>query len=412
MNYGYQAAIVRALGRFVEQGLVYKGKKPVHWCTHCRTALAEAEVEYEDHTSPSIYVEFPLAPSAPDELAARIPALAGRDVSVLIWTTTPWTIPSNLAIAFHPDFDYGAYEFDGPRRDPRLGAGRDGRQGDRQAARRADRRRSRARCSIGSRSSIRSTTGRRSACSPTTSRSRPAPAWSTRRPGHGADDYATGVRYGLDVYAPVGPGGHYTDEVRPVRRACRCSTPTRRSRRRCTSARRLWHRDDVRAQLPALLALPQPGDLPGHVAVVHRHGSRVGGGRPAGTLRTQSLEAIKGVQWIPALGPGAHPQHAGQPARLVHLAPAVVGRADPGARLPGLPARAADAGAGRARRRRCSTCTAPTPGTSGRSRSSCPTGTACPSCGGTAFDRETNILDVWFDSGSSHEAVLAHATRR
>ena len=62
MNFKYQAAIARALGRFVEQGLVYKGKKPVHWCIHCRTALAEAEVEYEDHTSPSIYVEFPLAP--------------------------------------------------------------------------------------------------------------------------------------------------------------------------------------------------------------------------------------------------------------------------------------------------------------------------------------------------------------
>ena len=62
MNFKYQAAIARAFGRFVEQGLVYKGKKPVHWCIHCRTALAEAEVEYEDHTSPSIYVEFPLAP--------------------------------------------------------------------------------------------------------------------------------------------------------------------------------------------------------------------------------------------------------------------------------------------------------------------------------------------------------------
>ena len=64
MNYGYQAAIFRALGKFVEQGMVYKGKKPVHWCMHCRTALAEAEVEYDSHTSPSIYVEFPLAPSA------------------------------------------------------------------------------------------------------------------------------------------------------------------------------------------------------------------------------------------------------------------------------------------------------------------------------------------------------------
>ena len=102
MDFKYQAAIARALGRFVEQGLVYKGKKPVHWCIHCRTALAEAEVEYEDHTSPSIYVEFPLAPESAGELAARVPALAGRDVSVLIWTTTPWTIPSNLAIAFHP----------------------------------------------------------------------------------------------------------------------------------------------------------------------------------------------------------------------------------------------------------------------------------------------------------------------
>src|SRR6478752_1669078 len=87
-------------------------KKPVHWCIHCRTALAEAEIEYEDHSSPSIYVEFPLAPASAGDLGARVPALAGRDVSVLI-STTPWTIPSNLAVAFHPDFDYAAYEVDG-----------------------------------------------------------------------------------------------------------------------------------------------------------------------------------------------------------------------------------------------------------------------------------------------------------
>ena len=64
MNFTYQAAIARALGHFVDRGLVYKGKKPVHWCIHCRTALAEAEVEYADHVSPSIYVEFPLAPAS------------------------------------------------------------------------------------------------------------------------------------------------------------------------------------------------------------------------------------------------------------------------------------------------------------------------------------------------------------
>ena len=77
MDFRYQAAIARAFGKFVEQGLVTKRKKPVHWCIHCRTALAEAEIEYEDHSSPSIYVEFPLAPASAGELGARVPALAG-----------------------------------------------------------------------------------------------------------------------------------------------------------------------------------------------------------------------------------------------------------------------------------------------------------------------------------------------
>ena len=113
MDFRYQAAIARALGKFVEQGLVYKGKKPVHWCIHCRTALAEAEVEYEDHSSPSIYVEFLLSPASAGALGEARAGAAGRDVSVLIWTTTPWTIPSNLAIAFHPDFDYAAYDVNG-----------------------------------------------------------------------------------------------------------------------------------------------------------------------------------------------------------------------------------------------------------------------------------------------------------
>src|SRR5688572_1076978 len=113
MNYQYQAAIVRALGKFVADGAVYKGKKPVHWCIHCRTALAEAEVEYEDHASPSIYVEFQLSAESAVELGARVPALSGREISVLIWTTTPWTIPSNLAIAFHPELDYAAYDVGG-----------------------------------------------------------------------------------------------------------------------------------------------------------------------------------------------------------------------------------------------------------------------------------------------------------
>ena len=113
MDFRYQAAIARALGKFVEQGLVYKGKKPVHWCIHCRTALAEAEVEYAGAHVAIDLRRVPARAGQRRRARARVPALAGRDVSVLIWTTTPWTIPSNLAVAFHPEFDYAAYDIDG-----------------------------------------------------------------------------------------------------------------------------------------------------------------------------------------------------------------------------------------------------------------------------------------------------------
>ena len=102
MSYDYEATIARELGKFITQGSVYKSKKPIYWCSSCRTALAEAEVEYEDHQSPSIYVKFPLI----DDLSHMIASLGNKSVFVLIWTTTPWTIPANLAIALHPDYQY------------------------------------------------------------------------------------------------------------------------------------------------------------------------------------------------------------------------------------------------------------------------------------------------------------------
>lgn len=106
MSYDYQATIVRELGRFFQSGAVYRGKKPVYWCASCVTALAEAEVEYMDVSSPSIYVRF----AARDDFSARVPELKGKQVYVIIWTTTPWTIPANLAIALHPDESYAAVE--------------------------------------------------------------------------------------------------------------------------------------------------------------------------------------------------------------------------------------------------------------------------------------------------------------
>jgi isoleucyl-tRNA synthetase len=109
MSKEYEAKIAETFFAFFEQGFVYKGLKPVYWCIHDRTALAEAEVEYEMHTSPSVYVRYALK-SDPEAID---PALAGKRVNTIIWTTTPWTLPASLAVAFHPDFDYVALEHDG-----------------------------------------------------------------------------------------------------------------------------------------------------------------------------------------------------------------------------------------------------------------------------------------------------------
>jgi len=109
MAHGYEARIVRELATIAERGYVYRQKKPVHWCPRDRTALAEAEIEYHDHDSPSIHVAMRLT-SDPAKLA---PELAGRDVDLVIWTTTPWTLPANLAIAANRDFTYVAYDLKG-----------------------------------------------------------------------------------------------------------------------------------------------------------------------------------------------------------------------------------------------------------------------------------------------------------
>ena len=402
MNYRYQAAIVRALGRFVEQDLVYKGKKPVHWCTHCRTALAEAEVEYEAHQSPSIYVEFPLAASARAELDARIPALAGRDLSVLIWTTTPWTIPSNLAVAFHPEYDYGAYDVEGrvlvlaselaetvgkatgkPLGDPIVVV-----KGD-VFDRLAFQHPLYDRPSIGVLAdyvTLEAGTG-----------------VVHTAPGHGADDYVTGVRYGLDIYAPVGPGGHYTDDV-ALFAGLQVWAANPKVEEALHERARLWHRSDFSHSYPFCWRCHNP------VIFLATSQWFIAMDRPmapaAGrTLRELSLEAIQGVEWVPAWGQERiHnmlanrpdwcisrqrlwgvpiPALACQACQQVLLTPALIDRAATVFETHG-----ADAWYERPL------------------ADFVPEGTACPGCGGAAFDRENNILDVWFDSGSSHEAVL------
>ena len=208
MSYDYQATIVREFGKFLLKGSVYKGKKPVHWCPTCKTALAEAEVKYEDHRSPSVYVKFRMV----SDVGGRFPNPKNLPVSVVIWTTTPWTLPANLAIAFHPDFIYVAVELKNEIyimaealleevmkkikvQDYRIlekfrGAALEGLK---------------CRHPFLDRDSLLIlapyiTLDAGTGCVHTA-------------PGHGQEDYESGVQYGLDIYSPVDDDGRFTAEV-------------------------------------------------------------------------------------------------------------------------------------------------------------------------------------------------------
>ncbi len=224
MNYPYEAAIVREFGKFVGNRGVYKGKKPVYWCGSCETALAEAEVEYADHESPSVYVRFDLP-----EAEKALPSLKGKKVSIVIWTTTPWTLIANLAVALHPEFDYVAVEADGSGADPC-----------RRAARSSRSKSSASR----SHTVIEKFKGKKleglKARHPFIDRDslvimgdhvtlEAGTGAVHTAPGHGQEDYEVGLKYGLEIYAPVDHKGRVHERSGRVSRDSTCSRRTRAS---------------------------------------------------------------------------------------------------------------------------------------------------------------------------------------
>ena len=390
MNHAYEAVIAREFNRFLLSGAVVRAKKPVYWCATCGTALAEAEVDYADHSSPSIYVKFPVV----DDLAGVAPELAGRKVQVLIWTTTPWTLPANLAVAFHPDLAYAAVEVRGEVwilaselvgpcmqlfgiDDHRLlatfsAASLEGK---------------RCRHPFLERDSLMVLADYVTADSGT--------GCVHTAPGHGADDYLTGRRYGLEVLSPVDDDGRFTAEAG---RYAGEQVPqvNRRIIADLAAAGSLVKEQVLNHSYPHCWRCKEP--------VMYRATAQWFISMDSLQLRAKALAAINEVSWTPAWGQQriygmveARPDWClsrqrswGVPVTVLTCADcgeilkdeAVCRRIDELFRKEGADAwflhEAADF---------------------------VPEGVAC-ACGSRAFRKETDILDVWFDSGTSHAAVL------
>ena len=401
MSAEYESVIAGAFVDFLDKGSVYKGLKPVNWCLNCRTALAEAEVEYENHTSPSIWVRFRML----DDPAALDPALAGREVYGLIWTTTPWTIPANVGIAFHPKFEYVAVEVEGAVYIVAAGLleatiANCGWTSVNELARFEGKVLDRVRFQhpflerdslgiIEDYVTLEQGTG----------------AVHTA-PGHGQEDYVAGVQYGLPVFCPVDARGRFFHAT-----GAAGTLPEE------IIGKTVWEANPIVSGI-----LKAAGALLGEKKVEHsyphcwrchkptifRATEQWFIGMDRNNLRANALEAVKHVKWHPTWGQ----------ERISNM---IATRPDwciSRQRAWGVPITVFYCeGCGEALTdrkhldpivREFAEHTADVWYTKSPAQLLGP-GVACGKCGGTEFRKENDILDVWFDSGSSHLAVLNDA---
>ncbi len=395
MHPSYEAATARELGRFMAKGSVQRSKKPIYWCCSCRTALAEAEVEYYDHKSPSIYVRFPLTDP---ELKKRVPEADPANAYVVIWTTTPWTLPDNMGVALHPEFDYvlaehagkqyvlaeallescaATFGWEGSKILARFkGAALEGLKASHPFYKRA------SLLILGEHVTLDAGTG----CVHTA-------------PGHGREDYEVGLKYGLEVYSPLNDEGRYLDSVE-IFAGLSVFEANPKVIEELERVGNLLHKANLAHSYPHCWRCKQP--------VIFRATTQWFIGMDKNELRAKALKAIKNdVRWIPAWGE----------ERIYQM---IENRPDwciSRQRLWGVPIVALlceacgeawtdqkwnDEMADRfaAHERGCDYWfEAPL-------EEVVPAGHKCPHCGAAKWKKETDILDVWFDSGTSWAAVL------
>lgn len=391
MSYEYESAIVREFNTFVKRKSVYRGKKPVHWCPSCVTALAEAEVEYADKESPSVFVTFTLDG---ESAASHFPVLKGEKISILIWTTTPWTLPANLALAFHPDLDYVAVEHGGGVlliAEGRLEALRE---------------RFNLRGNILARVKGKSLEGMLADHPFLERKSRAVLADFVSleegtgivhiAPGHGEDDYEVGLRYGLDIYAPVDDHGKFTSHTGElagqfVFKANAGIIETLQAKGALVQQEKISHSYPHcwRCKKPVIFRATEQW----FISVEHND------------LREKCLREVDSVTWVPKWGRErihgmlrnrpdwciSRQRSWGVPITLL-VCEECDAFVDDEKVLDGIAALVGESGSDVWFMK--------------TAEEMLPQGYTCKKCGKKKFKKETDILDVWFDSGVSHAAVM------
>jgi len=442
MSNQYEAETARLFGRFVERGYVYKGARPVYWCVYDQTALAEAEVEYKEHTSPSVYVKFPLA----NDAAQIDPALAGRRVFFLIWTTTPWTLPANLAIAVNPNFEYAAMEHGDEvyivaSELAEAVAGKCGLDAPKIIARFPGAKLDRLECRhawldrpslviLGEHVTLGGEADAETELDVKEARDKSATGKAGTgcvhtAPGHGHDDFVIGKQYGLDIYCPVDSAGRFTSEVEffageRVFEANAKIVEFLRERGALLFSENYNHRYPHcwRCKNPVIFRatpqwfisldarapeLPIEQDDDGRDLTNYTENET----DPPVSLRAGALREVERVEWVPAWGADRmRNMLKGRPDWCVSRQ-RVWGVPIPVFYCTGCDEAVADAAvinhvADIFERESSDAWYAR------EAKELLPENFACPNCKATEFTKETDILDVWFDSGSSSVAVLEH----